>query len=122
MLRKALNLLVLLGQHPQGARTADLARIADLPFNTVYRLLRTLASEGFAYYDSEARVYHLGLQIFQLGQKVSHAQGFAGVAQPILEKVTALTREATVMAVRQGEHQITVSKVEGPQAFRVADD
>lgn len=122
MLSKGLHLLLLLGDAPKGARTADLARLADLPFNTTYRLLKGLTKEGFAHYEPEGRLYHLGLQIFQLGQRVSHAHGFAGVAQPILEKVTSQTLEATIMAVQYGMHQLTVSKVDGPHAFRLTSD
>jgi IclR family KDG regulon transcriptional repressor len=78
MVGKALGLLVLLGDEPRGASAADLARSAGLPFSTTYRLLGSLTRDGFVDYEPDGRRYHLGLRIFQLGQRVSNHHGFAG--------------------------------------------
>ena len=122
MVGKALSLLVLLGDEPRGASAADISRRAELPFSTTYRLLGSLARDGFVDYEPEGRRYHLGLRIFQLGQRVSNHHGFAGTALPILRRVTERTGEATILSVRNGLHHLTVSKVDGPQIFRVTSD
>ena len=82
MVGKALGLLVLLGEEPRGASAAELSRRADLPFSTTYRLLGSLTRDGFVDYEPDGRRYHLGLRIFQLGQRVSNHHGFAGTALP----------------------------------------
>ena len=41
---------------------------------------------------------------------------------PILRRVTEQTGEATILSVRDGLHHLTVSKVDGPQTFRVTSD
>jgi len=122
MVGKALGLLVLLGEEPRGASAADISRRAELPFSTTYRLLGSLARDGFVDYEPDGRRYHLGLRIFQLGQRVSNHHGFAGTAMPVLRRVTAETGEATILSVRDGLHHLTVSKVDGPQIFRVTSD
>ena len=122
MVGKALGLLVLLGDEPRGASAAELSRRADLPFSTTYRLLGSLTRDGFVDYEPDGRRYHLGLRIFQLGQRVSNHHGFAGTALPILRRVTEETGEATILSVRDGIHHLTVNKVDGPQTFRVTSD
>lgn len=122
MVGKALGLLVLLGEEPRGASAAEISRRADLPFSTTYRLLGSLARDGFVDYEPDGRRYHLGLRIFQLGQRVSNHHGFAGAAMPVLRRVTEQTGEATILSVRDGHHHLTVNKVDGPQMFRVTSD
>lgn len=122
MVGKALGLLVLLGDEPRGASAAEISRRAELPFSTTYRLLGSLTRDGFVDYEPDGRRYHLGLRIFQLGQRVSNHHGFAGTAMPILRRVTEQTGEATILSVRDGLHHLTVSKVDGPQTFRVTSD
>lgn len=122
MVGKALGLLVLLGDEPRGASAAELSRRAELPFSTTYRLLGSLTRDGFVDYEPEGRRYRLGLRVFQLGQRVSSHQGFAGTALPVLRRVTDETGEATILSVRDGHHHLTVNKVDGPQTFRVTSD
>jgi DNA-binding IclR family transcriptional regulator len=122
MVGKALGLLVLLGDEPRGASAADISRRAELPFSTTYRLLGSLTRDGFVDYEPDGRRYHLGLRIFQLGQRVSNHHGFAGTAMPVLRRVTEQTGEATILSVRDGHHHLTVNKVDGPQMFRVTSD
>lgn len=122
MVGKALGLLVLLGDEPRGASAAELSRRAELPFSTTYRLLGSLTRDGFVDYEADGRRYHLGLRVFQLGQRVSNHHGFAGTALPILRRVTEKTGEATILSVRDGNHHLTVNKVDGPQTFRVTSD
>ncbi|MFP5312431.1 MAG: IclR family transcriptional regulator [Actinomycetes bacterium] len=122
MVSKALGLLVPLGDEPRGASAAEISRPAELPFSTTYRLLGSLTRDGFVDYEPDGRRYHLGLRIFQLGQRVSNHHGFAGTAMPILRRVTERTGEATILSVRDGLHHLTVSKVDGPQTFRVTSD
>jgi DNA-binding IclR family transcriptional regulator len=122
MVGKALGLLVLLGDEPRGASAAEISRRAQLPFSTTYRLLGSLTRDGFVDYEPDGRRYHLGLRIFQLGQRVSNHHGFAGTAMPVLRRVTGQTGEATILSVRDGHHHLTVNKVDGPQMFRVTSD
>jgi len=122
MIGKALGLLVLLGNEPKGASASELSRQAELPFSATYRLLGSLTRDGFVDYEPDGRRYHLGLRVFQLGQRVSNHHGFAGTSRPILQKVTEGTGEATILAVRDGHHHLTVNKVDGPQTFRVTSD
>ncbi|MFP5348141.1 MAG: IclR family transcriptional regulator [Actinomycetes bacterium] len=119
MVGKALGLLAALGEFPDGAPAAELARATGLPLSTAHRLLGSLVRDGFVEFESRSRRYTLGLQVFTLGQAVAQARGLAGMARPVLEEVSATTGEATLMAVRDGAEQLYVHYVQGPQGVSV---
>ncbi|GLY64864.1 IclR family transcriptional regulator [Amycolatopsis taiwanensis] len=118
MVRKALRLLVLLGEAPRGTTLSDLAHQAGYPVSTTHRLLKSLAQENFAVLDEDRR-WNLGLQLFELGQRVLHARGFTEIATPVLERVTRQTGEPTLMAVLDGRDQLYVHYVEGTQQIQI---
>lgn len=122
MVEKALSLVVLLGDSARGETATELSKKADLPFSTTYRLLGSLTRSGFVALNRDSKRYELGIRVFQLGQRVSHSNGFAGASLPVLRSLTEQTREATILGILDGDHVLTVSKVDGPQAFRVTSD
>jgi DNA-binding IclR family transcriptional regulator len=99
MVGKALRLLSLLGDHPDGVALSELARARAFPVSTTHRLLSSLQAEGFVRSAPDSRRYPLGLRLFELGQQVSDARGFARVALPVMQQVSEHTGEPTLMAV-----------------------
>jgi DNA-binding IclR family transcriptional regulator len=119
MVAKALDLLSRVATYPHGAAAAELARACDLPLSTAHRLLGSLVRRAYLDFDPPSRLYTLGLHVFSMGQAVAQARGLAGMARPILEEVSAATGEATLMAVRDGDQQLYVHYVQGPQGVSV---
>ena len=119
MVSKALRLLVLLGEAPRGMTLSELARRADYPVSTTHRLLTSIGREGFAVLDDDQR-WKLGLRLFELGQNVLQARGFADVATPVLQRISRHTGEPTLMSVLDGHSQLYVHYVEGHQQVQIA--
>jgi IclR family acetate operon transcriptional repressor len=119
MVGKALRLLTALGELPAGATLSELSRAVGYPTSTTFRLLGTLARDGFVEFDEATKRYRLGLTLFALGQRVSQAHGFGGVALPIMQNLSAVTREASLMSVLDGDQQLYVHYVDGPQQVNV---
>jgi DNA-binding IclR family transcriptional regulator len=122
MVGKALSLLTRLGDHPHGIVASELARMSGFPLSTAHRLLGALVRDGYARFDSDTKRYTLGLRVFQLAQRVSQARGFTGLTRRILEEVSLVTREATMFAVLDGDRQLYVHSIEGPQQVRVVGE
>jgi len=122
MVGKALTLLTRLGDYPDGAPAAELARQAGFPLSTAHRLMGALVRDGFASFDQDTKRYQLGLRIFQLARQVLQARGLTGQAKPVLEEVSSVTKEATLLAVRDGERQLYLYSFEGPQQVRVVGE
>ena len=118
MVAKSLSLLDLLGEYPHGAALSDLAARSGFPLSTTHRLLASLIRGGFASMDSDRR-YNLGLRVFALGQQVASARGFAGTVLPQMEWLSQQTEEAVLMSVLDGDHQLYVHYVPGPQQVGV---
>ena len=104
--------------YPQGAALSDLAARSGFPLSTTHRLLASLIRGGFASLDGNRR-YHLGLRVFALGQQVASARGFAGTVLPQMEWLSNQTREAVLMSVLDGDRQLYVHYVPGPQQVGV---
>lgn len=119
MVVKALRVLSLLGEHPDGMGLSEVARAAGHPVSTTHRLLSSLAGEGFVRVDLASRRYSLGLRLFELGQRVSHARGFAGVALPVMQRLSGETGEPTLMSVLDGHNQVYVHSVRGSRQVQV---
>lgn len=120
-LTKGLGLLRLLGQHPEGAPAAVLARDSGLPFSTAYRLLNTLTASGYAEFDAATRRYRIGLTVLELSQKVSVARGYDGEVRQVLDKLSEVTNESCLFSVRDGHETVTILTVDGPE-FRQTTD
>ena len=119
MVAKALSLLELLGDYPHGAALSDLANRSGYPLSTTHRLLASLIRGGFAAMSDADRRYNLGLRVFALGQQVASARGFAGTVLPQMEWLSQQTAEAVLMSVLDGDHQLYVHYVPGPQQVGV---
>ncbi|KAF4410028.1 IclR family transcriptional regulator [Streptomyces sp. Ru87] len=119
MVGKALRVLTLLGESPAGTTLSELARASGFPTSTCYRLLRSLAREHFVAFDDRSKQYTLGLRVYQLGQQVSHAYGFTGVALPVMRRLAETSREAVLMSVLDGDRQLCIHYVQGPQQVSV---
>lgn len=122
MVGKALSLLTLLGDYPHGVVASELARRSQFPLSTAHRLLGSLVRDGYANFDPATKRYTLGLRVYQLAQSVSHAHGWTGMTRPILEGISVATREATLVAVLDGDRQLYVHHVEGPQQVSVVGE
>jgi DNA-binding IclR family transcriptional regulator len=113
MLGKGLQLLVALGNHPDGATLTRLATDLGLPISTTHRLLNAMVPPAFVELDSERRLYSLGLTIFQLSHRVALVQTLSELALPVMRRLTQVSGEQTLMSVLQGTEIVYLERVEG---------
>ena len=115
---KSLELLCALEGSPRGRVASDLARECELPLSTAHRLLRILLKSGFLEFDAESRRYSLGLTLYRLALSSARARGLQGSVRPVLEELSAVTREASLLSLREDDHMVYIESVEGPQQVR----
>lgn len=68
--RRALDVLELIGGTAGGMTAKAVAQRLDLPVQTVYHVLRTLTESGYVVHLREARVYALGYKVHALNQQL----------------------------------------------------
>ncbi|MBO0781389.1 MAG: IclR family transcriptional regulator [Ktedonobacteraceae bacterium] len=119
MLAKGLTLLVTIGQYPDGITLSELARKVCMPVSTVHRLLATLHTFGFVYFDVESRRYSLGLRLFLLSQQVTLVRKLSEAALPVMRRVVEVTKETALISILDGEEMMYVERVDSPQPVSV---
>ena len=116
--QRALTLLKAVAEHNQkGARLSPLARRVGLHVATARRLLQVLAEEGVVTYDPVTKLYHLGLELFRLGNQ---AQQYAirNRFHPALLRIAQETQDTVFLLIRLGNDVLCADVIEGEYPIR----
>lgn len=120
--KKALNLLNLFDEKNYELSLKDIAKRANLPKPTAYRLLSSLEAMNYVYkikeneHDSR---YRLGLKLLELGQLVSDQLEVRRIAYPYMEKLAYDIQEAVHLVVLNHQEATYIEKVETNKAIRL---
>ena len=96
---------------------AELAKATGLAKPTVLRLLVSLERAGYVVRLNGGR-YQLGAKLMQLGATYRNNFRLDQHVLPVLEQLTAATRESATFHIREGEHRLMLFRVESSQAVR----
>ncbi|MCF8033458.1 MAG: IclR family transcriptional regulator [Desulfarculaceae bacterium] len=101
----------------QGARLSPLARKLGLHVATARRLLQVLAEEGIVTYDPITKLYHLGLELFRLGNQ---AQQYAirNRFHTALQKIAQETQDTVFLLIRLGNDVLCADMIQGEYPIR----
>jgi IclR family transcriptional regulator, KDG regulon repressor len=97
---------------------SELAQRVGLPVPTLYRILATLAAQGYVHKSADSR-YRLTLKAWEIGAKVVGRMPLIDLARPFLTRLAAETEEAVHLSVQESDGIVIVDKVDSPQAVRV---
>jgi IclR family acetate operon transcriptional repressor len=112
-LERAVDVVELLAEFPEGERLSAIALRLGLPKSAVHRLLAPLCARGWAEQDDVTGRYRLSLRLALLGHRVFHAMGFGDACQPILARLAAESRELVRMTVVQGDGLVWAASAQG---------
>jgi IclR family transcriptional regulator, pca regulon regulatory protein len=101
-LAKGLRILSLFNEQRPAWRVTDLAAATGLPMPTVYRVVMTLASEGYLDHLPNGD-YRPGVRTLALGTAALRSLDFVGIATPKLTELGQRTGETVNMAVLSGD-------------------
>ena len=96
-----------------GMRTSDLAAAVGLTRPTAYRLLRSLAAEGFVDLDPSTSHWLLGPELFVMGTIAAGRYDVTASAAPFVQRLAALTGESAFLSVRRGDETVCLLREEG---------
>lgn len=115
---KALRLLLVVAERPNGLRVGDAAVLLGIAPSTAHRLLQMLAHYGFAEQDPESKMYLPGPTL----ERLSNFRGrVIDLAKPVLEDLVATTQETVHLGTLDGDRALTLFSVESPHLLRVGD-
>jgi IclR family pca regulon transcriptional regulator len=101
-LAKGLRLLSLFDEHRPSWRISDLAAATGLPMPTVYRVVMTLASEGYLEHLPNGD-YRPGVRTLTLGTAALRSLDLVEIATPKLTRLGQRTGETVNLAVLTGD-------------------
>lgn len=124
---RATAILDLLGQAPDGMHLTEVAKCLSLPKASTYRVLATLASQGYTKKDPENSRYYLGVKILRLQGNIATRSNLVPIAIPHMNRLALKLHETLHLAVldedrvvylesRRPEHSFSSS----PTAGRIA--
>ena len=119
VLQKAAGLLDALADAGE-LTAAELARRADEPRSTVYRLLATLEALEFVEPGAERGSYRLGLKLFRLGSSVSARFDERQAALAVMERIHEQTGETVFLCVRRGAEAVCIERFDGHRVQSLA--
>lgn len=105
-----------LADAPAGLGIAELSRIVELPRSTVYRIVATLADDGFVTTGPGRRGLRLGPELAHLAAAAQ--RGLAEAARPHMEMMAHSVNETVDLAVFQHGQVRFVDQVVGNQRLR----
>jgi DNA-binding IclR family transcriptional regulator len=101
---------------PQGP--AEMASQMDLPYSTVARLVREMASAGLLDREPASGGYVLGWKLFQLAAAGRPGRGLAAAAVPAMTRLRDQTQETVTLHAPQGDLRICIAEVESVRELR----
>jgi IclR family KDG regulon transcriptional repressor len=96
----------------------ELSKRLGLHKNNVFRLLATLEHRGYIEQNRETENYRLGPKTLQIGSIFIEQRECRRQARPILETLTAVTDETSVVAVLRGNKVVYMDGVEADRTVR----
>jgi IclR family transcriptional regulator, KDG regulon repressor len=118
-LARGLVVLERLAETPDGLGITELADEFGVDKGNMSRLLKTLASYGFAQKDEGSRKYTLGPQIVRLSRIVLTRMPLRETAKPSLKELVAATGECAHLAIAVQGQALYIDQEESPSSLRV---
>ena len=94
---------------------AQIARRAELPRSTGYRLVNDLVAHGLLERDAQGQIT-IGLRLWELALRGSPALGLRQAAQPFMSALNARIRQHTQLGVLEGTEVLFIERLSAPGA------
>lgn len=114
---RALQLLEIVAEHPEGVVAKELEECLELNKVTVHRLLATLENRGFI--ERRGNGYTMGIKVVELSSMKLNNVELKTEATPYLRKLVGEIGLPVQMAILEGEDAIFIEKVESLTSLRM---
>ena len=116
-LDRALSVIELLNEHPEGLLVNEMAELLNLPTNSVYRIMHTLERRAYARKNPNGSGYMLSEKFLSLATPVAGDPGFLENALPVMRRLRDLTRETVLAGVLLEDRGVVLEQVPGLHNF-----
>lgn len=114
---RALQLLEILAEHPQGLPAKELEGILELNKITIHRLVTTLESRGFI--EKVGSNYRIGLKMVELSSIKLNSIELKTEAAPYLRELVNILKQPVQLAILEGNEAIFIEKIQSVNSLRM---
>lgn len=126
-LSKAVQLLSVFSEEKPYWKLEEIVRHTNIPKTTVFRLLKTMETEGLiqkvSFYQHgyliEGNIYQLGNWLLELGSIVSRQYEVRNIAFPYMRKLQEQLGESVQLVILDHDEAIYIEKVESDKPVRL---
>ncbi len=119
---RALSVLTLLADHPDGMGVSELARALGVPKSSLYVVLTTMEQREFIVKDPVTKQYTLGPQLLVLGLAYIQRINLLKEFQTLAAEVARECGETVQLAILRGRNVLYIGKQDGTQPVRLASE
>jgi len=117
---RALSVLLLLADHPDGMGVSEISRRLGVAKSSLHVVLSTMEQRGFIVKDPGTKRYTLGPQLLVLGSAYARQINLLTDFQPLAAKLAEDCGETVQLAILRGRNILYLGKQEGTQPVRLA--
>jgi IclR family acetate operon transcriptional repressor len=117
--KRSIDILNLLADDAGHVGVIDLSKRLRTSQSTVYRILSTLAAEGYVEQDPRTEKYRLGLQGIILAGAALNQLEIRKQAISILERLVSATGCNANLGILHKQHVMYVARIDGPKSARM---
>jgi DNA-binding IclR family transcriptional regulator len=112
---RLLDLFELLARFNGGLSHMAIAEALGIPKSSLTQLLKTATGRGYVAYSAAGKSYRLGERFTSMARLTSRRRDLVGLAQPVLERITARTGESSALNMLKGSEAEVVATVSSTQ-------
>lgn len=115
-LERSLGILEYLAGYPQGVALAGIAHDLELPRSACHRLLADLVKYGYVRQMRDHGDYALTTKLAALGLSFLSSSGILDIAQPLIDRLAAVSGELVRLGIVDGDRLTFVAKAQGARS------
>lgn len=116
---RAVAILRILADHPEGISLADLSRISKIAKNSVFRILSTLVDEGCLAKDEGTQRFTMTGQLLDIAFRGTGADMLSQIALEPMRKLRESCGETVLLGKLAGHEGVVLEQVPGRQPVKV---
>lgn len=116
---RALHLLNVMSDHPDGIQIARLTEMVGLSKSTIHRLLNTLVNLNYVVKVPDTDNYKLGYQLVYLSRNIVNNISVRHIANPYLKTLSDDVNETIHLCIEDKGEVLYIDKIESNQTIRM---
>lgn len=121
-LERALDIIALLSDYPQGLSQRDIQEKLDISKNSIYRIIMTLVNHGYVSRSDDERTFYLTRKLMMLGSKAMGDKSLASACIDEMYRLRDQLQFSIYLGVLEGSEGVIIEQVTGGSPFKFAVD